>query len=567
MKKFIFFGIVLGFFVAILVAKPSVIINLFNNKKPDINLLKDITIENLKIGDVSYKFNYGKIERKDNKWIFQNEKEKAMRLAFFYQWTLEDPLFTVPYFDVEGFNKSIQNLEFIENKYNSVIKREERFFPLNFLRQIPEVYLAEDKFIKDPSELNAENLINWYSIAADSYLSDSKIFLNVVNNYKGNTPLIQFRAFNSNTTSTIVYSDIEKVSNNADALSTEILSRKNCLEKGEGCKRPIISFKKPDTIKPLDEAVDSTLPVNVLFPGESKEEIASISGPYIVTTSCYGWDRDFNLKPQIFYLINTKTIQIDGGNAPSHYKRIKLATDNYYTQVKKEEFRPDYNTDLPFIGVREDNIYTCRDMTHQSELMVLDYFWKNFRSHPIFKDTDFQNLNSSDRDFFTRAQKFEEAFFNSHIPSYKNLEILASYYGYAYKILNQRQFENMKGELLSRYLFITRKVSQVGEVITKGASSFSVFAIKEENYPGSTSEMKNFFFPQMYLSRSFWSYLYFPFSFSFYRNKDVLVYMEKKKQENIGYGKVYLDYGMMLQKFPPETIKKMDELEYEFRLR
>lgn len=582
MTKGVISGIILGLTLAIILTKSSLLTetvgtlnetkqNLFPTisptptapPKPDYSSLKDVLIENIEIGDIEYRFDHGNIERIDKKAISGSEKDNVTQFIFFYQMTLEDPLFTSPGFDVDGIKKTKDVLTLLQTEYNKVSKREINLFPLSLLGQIPIVYAAEKNFFDNASDRNAENLISAYENASQALKKDIRTFSDVLLKNSWEIPDTSYASINSRSNKKTLISAIEKVVQNSDSISSEIKTRRSCLEKGLYCIRPFAKIEEPKETELLREKTDPVLPVSDLFPW-TFDDLSKLRGPYIIQTPCFGWGKGLKRIAQPIYILpkHLKTFE-KSKFAPVSNFRFKLASNNFYRKVAKDYWEKDFDTKFEYTPQTEDNPYICQDIEYQLEASTLDYFWQNYRNNSIFKKVILEK-NSNSRDFFTNGKRFEESFFSSTPPSWTNLEILASYYLYAYKILPS-EFKPLKDEFLKRFLTINRKLGNFPETVNGGIGPFINTILKEKAIPGFTLENK-FYYVQLYINRSLWNYLYFPYSPSFWRRTDRIEPVEKVSLKTVNAEGPHLDYKIMKEKFSSEEIREIHKKAAEYNV-
>lgn len=598
MKKNVILGILAGLLAALLITQPSFFTSLTNSlsrlkslipvqkekkeieiflsptpeppQKPDASLLKDVLIENLEIDGQKYNFRYGEIEMSgksatESAPLSEETKNKIIQLVFFYQWVKEDPLFTAPDFDLEGFKKSVEILKYLEVEYNKLIKREEHFFPLAFLEKIPGVFAAEKDFFNKPSDKITQKLLVAYQETAMAYEKEANRFWQTIKKNQAKIPDTNYVSFDNTTTKAIMMADVEKLPKNAKLLLEEVEKRKKCLTVGQNCQRPALNFDPLQATEFIKENTNKPLPLSILFPFKNQSDLVSLKGPYLVSTSCFGWEENFNLKPQLFYLFEMTTHRLKETSFDStSFLAIKLATDNFYRRVAGSGWDQDLKTDLSHIYQQEDNFYTCRDPRYQTELLTLDYFWQSFKNKRIFRQVNADQFPTKEAEFIQKVQRFEEKFFSTTPPSWTNLEILSSYYAFAYRILpTTKENQILKDDFLKRSLLINRRLGNFPSLIKKGANRFATLLIKEEALSGFTTK-DNFFYAHVYLARNFWNFLYFPFSRSFWRYPENLEYLEKREVKTISENSAYLNYQMARNKFGKETVERMHQTAKEY---
>lgn len=600
MKKIIIFGILAGFLAALLITQPSIFTNLSKSlksfkisispkektepsplpteppQKPDISLLKDVSIENLEVNGQKYTLNQGEVKFSDQSAtesasISEAAKDAVAQLAFFYQWSKEDPLFTAPYFGLDDFKKTIDLLNYLETEYNKLTSREEHFFPLSFLEKITAVFEAESNFFSTPSDKNAQNLITVYQGTATAYQKEADRFWQTIQENSAKIPDTNYVSVNNTTTKDVTFADVKKITQNGPALLEEIEKRKKCLEKGQNCQIPSTGFTEPNDDGLLKENYEKPLPPSALFPLIKQSDLNTrLKGPYLVSTPCFGWGKNFEAKIHPFFLL----IRFGKGPKDSPFEKpiedffsFKLASNNFYRKVPEEGAEGalmNLKVDLPYIYQAEDNTYVCRNATYQVKLLTLDYFWQNFRGKKLLDKIEPEMVPEGKVNLIRQGQTFEENFFSTAPPSWSNLEILSSYYAFFYKTLPST-IENMKlkDELLRRYLLVNRHLGNFSSLANKSIWQFGTILIKEKIQPKSTTQ-DLFLYAHVYLSRNFWNLLYFPFSSSFWRASENLDYIKRVKIETVSEDGLFLDHQAATEKFDSQMIIKMHQVVREY---
>lgn len=585
MIKRIILGIVFGLVAAIIITKPSIFLSFIKplkeiklpaspkgtSSKPapelDKSLLHNVAIDNFKLDGVNYSFANGEVTRTDKKGLSKKEEKKAVQFVFFYQWTREDPLFTSPYMDIEGLKKTTKLLDYIQNEYYKVAKKKDNFFPISLLKKLPDVFNAEKKLLNNPSDKEAQNLIFAYEKAGHAYSDNVNQFWQTVKNNEDKIPDAAYVSINSAANKSTFLSDAKKISQNAKYLLTEINQRKNCLNNGLFCIRPASDFTKPKLKALTDEKIEDLLPLPVLFPKLSREELADVKGPYIIKTACFGWEKGLTPKPQPIYIWPKEIKTYKGPYSPVANINFKLGSNIFFRKIAKDSWEKDFNTAIPYTPQAEDHFYICRDATYEAEVTTLHYFWQNFKDKKIFKEIHKTNKGQESEPFLSDGVRFEDDFFSKTPPSWTNAVELASYYAYAYTILpDNNTNKTYKNELLTRYLLINRRIADLPEFASNSVGLFLSTIIKEKNVPGFTTEDK-LYYGQIYPSRNLWNTLYFPFSLSFWRHPENLSYLEKKNIETVFEGGPYIDYKIAKEMFSEKEMKKMYEEAAKFNIK
>lgn len=536
MKKTFFFIAVLLFFSAIL------FFGFFKMKG-----LSDIKLGNIVIDGRKFSFTFGKLESRDGAIISPEEKNRIYNLVSFYQWTLEDPLFTSPDFDVQAFQNSIDLLKEKEREYKDLSGRNISLFPLLFLESLPRVFENEKNFLDNPSPNSARNLIESYKATARNYQKEASFFNKTLSDNKNLIGNMKFVFINTYTTIQVISQDIEKIYKNTEALEVEILKREACLEKGKACIRPSENWGKPKITTALQEF--ELLSQKNLFPNFSENELGKIRGPYAVQTPCFGWGDKFSSPLQPFYISKEKTIQNNKVFSP------KLASTNYYRRLSdRPDFLPEQKMQkegYEWIWQPETNNYLCTDLTYQPRLATLDYFLANF-SKPILNNKP--KKSSLELNFaWNELHQSEKKFFDLKIPDGNSLKDLSKIYAYAYRTWPREEID-VRRQILRRKLIIERDLGNFHQVLNKGISHFRNTILRQQQFPELASFDK-YFYSYVFLYRNPWQILYLPFSESFWRINESLSYLEKGRVKTTGAKGLYISFQEARKKFSEEEIK------------
>lgn len=485
---------------------------------------------------------------------------KDPKLAKFYLWTKEDPLFTSPDFDTKKLYQAVESLEMEESDYIKMLGRKEKLFPTVFLKGIADVSDAANSFLKFPDAKKAEDLINEYRKVTDKYeKARSALFLFL--NSKSFNKNYSYHGINTSTSFKIVLSDLDKLKENTKGIKKEIDDRETCLKKGIGCRRPASFFKEPEyKEKYFSFSKQEILPNEDLM-------IDSISnqkfyGPYIASTPCFGGEEAVDGDKYLFYVIKGK----EERNFLSSKNKLdvmtqKIATTNFYRNLKVEQGGADkYFADKGYRQFKypETNIYTCQDSSYKTKLAALHQFYSHYKNERIFKKLLSEpELESAQKKLFEGGIVLEDKFFDSEFPSEQDAEILASFYAYTYKniifwgmddpIREKKWFKNVfafRDKILQRYLVYSRRLSKFDEILADAIGRFSSFRLKS-----LLEKQDTYLFA--YPFRSMYGLVYFPFSQSFYRLDSPLTYIQKESSNEI-----YVPYKKLLQKYKKEEIRK-----------
>lgn len=495
--------------------------------------LADVSIKTLIVDGKAYTISNGKVVGvKDSKTRF-----KVLRLASFYQWNKEDPLFWAPGFDSELIRPMVLQDNKDHKAFLKLIGVDKSTFPYGFLSNMVNAASDEASFISHPSDKLAQKLLEDESKTADFYISDSK---NLSDVFSDKLSLLTFAI---QVKEEIFKSDAGRITDNGYALKKEIDARKACLEGKGNCIRPYLSFKKPSGTETSQQNY-KILPKSLIYPNNSPYDIY---GPYIANSLCYGWGNNFSLKPQAFY------IRYVNGMAD-----VQLATDVYFKKIYSETLDQDEiklaNRGIDHIWTSSTSPYRCPYHAPLAEIVTVDNFIKNYK--PIFGDKAFTDLNN--KSFFDEAKRAEDNFFASKYPSYDSLKILSDYYSYSYRLLANGENNKLRDELLNRYLLINRKLDGLNTIF-----SYISYYVKSpiegsevSNRNGSLNTLKI-----LYKYRTYYGFFYFPFSPSFWRSSDGLDYANKVNVVGAtGFDKLYLLYSEAINKYSASTIKSWASL-------
>lgn len=531
--------------------------------------IKDISLNKVKIYGTEYTYKRGEITRKDKKKPSENEIQKVKQLVFFYVWTLEDPLFTSPDFNKESFLKSVELLGNEEKQFKKITGRNDPLFPVSFLKTIPKASEKEEKFLSKITFENALELNNIYQTIYLEYKNQADKFVNNLLLKENKIPDTNYVFINSIVTKDFFLSDIKKLLNNSKALKKEVKDRETCLVSGLNCKRPSIYFKKQE-IEFASEKTKNLLPPGVLFPNKDSSLLSKLGSPYYVKSPCWGWGENFSEINQPFYVFPDKSKVVKNNqNEFIDTLSLKLATDNYYRSLGTDS---NIDKSLKKLGIKdrvpqlETSYYLCTNLEYQTKLATLYNFLNKYKNNLLFAKILNQELYLKDKSFFEKAYDFENKFFNSEPKTFENLETLSSLYAYGYKLLEDKEEnQNIKKEMINRYLVINRRLSGFNLIINNAVNYFTfLFLVNKEN-PAFYKTDKNFY-AFVYPFKSMWNLLYFPFSPSFWKAKEKPQYMQKRvlKQPGNPKEKVFMSYTETLKLYEKEEIENWHKINEKY---
>jgi hypothetical protein len=509
----------------------------------------------------------------DNKMVVTNYDLETPNLADknltqFYLWTIEDPLFTAPGFDIESFSKALQILENEEAIYMKKFNLEYKIFPSKFLEDVINVNKIHNDFINNPTVEGSRALIEAYKITINDYkksVQNLKLAVNdlIPDSLKDRINKIYLQHMNTITNINTFYNDLDKIDLNADVLVGEIVKRENCLEKGISCIRPVNNFSDFKIIeKSYGFNKKDILPFGVLsYPQEVTSNDRSWYGPYIVSTQCLGWSDDLKPKDYLMYILKIK-ITADSPDAPKEFilTNEKNATNRYFRLLEENE-KKFFGSNLKRITQEESNDYICPSVEYKAKLSSIDFLVRNYKDKQIFTNLlKLIGLPNEAREFFLKGETLERKFYNADFPSEIDADNMANYYGLLYKqILVWMQRPDYKKQEWLMPLFNRRKsILDIHLAYKRGLNNIEnqmqniwYFLYAFRIYTSYLESNNISFRPQFYtyMSRSGWGLFYFPFSKSFYRNKIPLDYILRKKVDNIGPDKQYITYKEAIKYF------------------
>lgn len=492
-------------------------------------------------------------------------------LQSFYQWTKEDPLFTSPDFDTKDLVPAIEGLEKENGAMMAFLKTSYPIFPINFLKDLIEVNRIHSDFLQNPSGEKAQDLIYAYQKTIQDNKSDLKGLLGAFDDPAVSIHLKDYFFNLAGMASSVQINKdaLQKLDLNAQELEAEVGRRENCLKKGESCKTDIISSNKPEikTDKKLFSEKD-VIPLDVLISYKQKD--VSLDGPYVVTTSCFGRDENLDPVAHLFYLFpeNTRRNFFLGQQMQS-FLSAKLADNNYYVKVDKSKFPENEAAligDIPWQNIGESNFYNCSDSSFHNVLAAVDKFYRDYKDNLLFGSiSNIKDLPQDVKEVIAEGSILEKNFYAAKFPSQIQAENLAIYYGYTYaKIKNwkdkfpndsrEAQLDSKQDEFLKRYLQYTRKLSNFHLLLGAVINEFIDHRVLQEiTKPNDETVKLNYTY--IYSVRSYFGLVYFPFSASFYRLNEPLVYFADNKIETSGSAN-FLTYQEAIKQYPLDEIKK-----------
>lgn len=520
--------------------------------------LKNIKLE---AKNSNYSFKKGKVFRdmvEINQENDKDEYDRVLRLASFYQWNKEDPLFFATTLDTGKFDKSVTALDIQQRKFLKKQKYENQLYPIEFLLAFSEASKQYQKFSGNISEKNAAILVEKISKAQASYgndISALKAKMDFLASGLGNAKFVGLGS-GSYTSAKIIIADLEKMLENEKVASNELEKRKKCLrESASFCERLALKAKRPKS------AAGKKLIAPTIL---SKEKLNFIegqkySGPFEVNSKC--WDGE------------GKKYIYKGVNCPSGrgycMEDSVLATDAFFvTKLKKELPLDNYFLERGAKATPQSatTAYACNDLEYKPALVTLGNFHSKYKNDRLFAEVEKQKNKNvlSDEDEWTGIIKegilMENNFFDARYPSEENLEKLGNFYlfAFAYSTINGMESEFL-GAFLERSLMVREKVSDVHLSINNVLVFFSIYG-QRRDIIGDDEGGEEYVYP----IRSHYSLMFLNFASSVWRSAEKLEFIRKIENKNAaGIGSAIIDLKTAEGMFGEENLSKWRKINNE----
>lgn len=497
-------------------------------------LMMGANINTLKINDRVYSLQNGAVQPDAD----FNTKRKILRLAAFYQWNKEDPLFDSPDLDINASSSSVDNLSKTQDQLLQAMQDREEIYPIEFLKSSIKTAKLRREFLDNPSYDRAQQLIAAERDLIYSYKNNATTLRAVV--VPVSTPALSLTPYVS-ISKKVVLQDLSTILDNGVALDNEIKKRDDCLNgKGE-CARPSSYFPKPNQEIVDNPDTPAFIDPSLVYNYTKQEDGSKVSGPYAALTKCLGFSDNFTPEKQYFYI----------STSPNNSIKVNSATEIYFLRFNSKLPADAKMIDMGITRYIESPLvpYFCPDRGYEAEVLETNLFVHTQK--PLFP-LKIAGLSSEEEAFFKEAEKAEREFFSEKYPFYQDLSLLADYYGYSYKLLSSKQLNsvelNTKDELLNRYLEIKRKLGD-------RALTIDNIVLLSKSERDLVNVYRNPSYTQVY--KNYYGSLYLPFSQSFWRLPDDPQYIENIKVLGaIGPDSNYITYHQALTLYPQETINK-----------
>lgn len=498
------------------------------------SLLADVSLK-VAVDDKTYALEGGKVQER----VDDTTKLKVLKLAAFYQWNKEDPLFDSPDFDPGALASSAAHLRDTQKQFIHTFLSSQPLYPVDFLNSFSQAALLQRQFLKNPNPSSAQQLINAQYQAAKLYEQAAQSQLKFISSFR---PQVFF-SYNIRFGTPVVVSDYKKILDNASALKEEIQRRERCLKQGEGCQRPYFSFPapQPSVMKPakFPDFLDKNLVYKAYL---DKAGGFPIEGPLSTDTACFGWGEQFSQPLHYFYL---------GFVPPSvenSYPTVHpfLADDIFFrkipsnTPLESEKKYKDQGHE--YIFQPSDAYYLCPDTGYLDELAETGSFLEHYKG--VLAGSGLENLPQG-----SRAIKSEEEFFKERYPSYEQLDNLADYYGELYKSLAEtKTSSSLKEELLQRYLSVKDKLAYFNLLVNN-------HNLDDRLVKNAKLDPQGVSIAYVYTFRSDYSLFYLLFSPSVWRVSEKPDFIDKQQVVNaISPNGGYISYTQAKKIYTPDQI-------------
>ena len=539
------------------------VVGLFLNQAKIASLekkLADINIEKIKLANdpADYRVKQGEVFTdggKVDKLKQPAKVKKVLAIAFLYQKTLEDPLFTAPDFKVGDLKKSIDEMGSVQKRFLDAKLVPKPMFPLKFLEELIKVQDKEQSLrVGGISESKIIDLLSEYQSAQKSYNEEIEDFTALYDDKVKAGPETRFVFLNTLSSGEVVKKDLKTINENAKALEAEIKSRENCLKSADCGDRGLIALDKVPRFEevPLPKTViDDVLLVSRYLHSVKR-------GPYEVATPCFGLPGKANseAKKYPFYVIDSVDDLFQ-----SNHKTIFLKQSNqvYFRRLNKDDpvDRELIDQGQTWNWFPETNTYSCLNLEYQPTLATMDYFVTEYKS-PVLPELEKLNLNEADKKKIKAMIDFEDAFYKSKYITADNFENLKKVYLGAYESLVRNKLDysqaRVKGEILKRALLIDRKLANFDKIVNQNLLILKVTLVRDiEILKEGKIGLENFF-PLFLTARSTYSLLYFPFSRSMWRLGDKPAYLENESVNLIGSEHEYMSLDQAKEKYSSTEI-------------
>jgi|GEM_PF-5704394 len=485
---------------------------------PNSELLEydDLKIEKISLDGIEQKFSLfeGRVLDENGDEVTDGQtKQRVARLALFYQWIKEDPLFFSATLDTEKFEKSVNSLDKEQEEFLKSKEYKQRISPISFLNSFSEASKQYHIFSGDISERNADDLFGKMEKAQTEYVREARDLKGEIGLFEKSFAKLKFVNVGNKTYASfdLIIRDFEKIIENGNIVAKELEKRKKCLRESVSfCERPIMR-KESLSRETLDESEKpKILPKNKLIIRKNQKYF----GPFEVDSKCWNG----NEKQYLYYSVNCSV------NKDYCMEEPVLATDAFFMVKLKEEIPVDkffLEKKAKALPQNATTAYACSDLEYKPKLTTVASFYARYAENRLFSSL-LDEVAKEDRSVIESWISAENDFFDSEYPSEESLENLAKAYfsAYAYVLKSKQEFDSgvrfRRGEVfLERYLFIREKMNDIDLSINNARSFFSAYKMRfgfvGENEGGGE---------YLYSVRSHYSLMFLGFSSSIWRSEE-----------------------------------------------
>jgi len=537
---------------------------------------KDMEIDNISLKNDSsvYSMKGGDVYQDGVKISWMGNKAKinrVLRLALFFQWMKEDPLFFSSTLDTGNLKASLQPLKREQSKILDKSGWEHNILATNFIDKFIESSASYKDLQNNVSEENAKKLLEKIKNANKEYYSDADNLENEIQKVLLDDPkmkedkIVSIYADNY-TDSSVVLSDLLKIKENSLNVKKELEERQKCLlESLEFCRRPAENFREPKTPDFLKDKTPNLLSKETL----GLDEKDGYFGPYEIESSCWGSGGG-----QYLYIDKFCPYYKD-----FCYDRFTLANGAYFKKIPAENidvfhlYLKDMGAELEY--QKGTTAYTCSDIGYKPKIANLSYFYRNFSSRDGFSEggkdnrlfqriknkEDFNSYPEGLKELILKAEVVENSFFDAQYPSEEAFEDLADHYAYAYGYFVAKNIAGgeEKEELLNRYILIKENFSDFNFVINESLNTFSSYVGTTSKAIRITGENKAY----AYLSRSEYSLYFLNFDDFNWRSGSEPEYSKEGSFDSIKKGTYledFINYETAVSSYGKENVLKWIKL-------
>jgi hypothetical protein len=387
--------------------------------------------------------------------LLEEKRQTSKSLEAFALLTQADPIFWGNALNPDSLDAAIKNLEASESKFYQLAKsqgiKEKRilWWPLSFLKTLPDVGRAHVLFLKEPNAKNGQNLIFQYEKALNAYKNE----INQLETAAG--PFIS--SDNPDPTFKELAFNLPLFKKNISALEEEIKQRKECLATNKRCELNLTSL---ELIKAPDKFPER-LPESLLFP---KEEDFLIRQIVRVPSECW---KPLGSDWQEFYVVEHKI-------ANSKEILLKLASENLYARTFSEETmqnRTDKvpeddreheklrNAGLPISYVNDGRFKRCGDLSHYPKALTTLAIYSELKEMGgIVNKLDETHFNRPMRPLISAAKTQEKALMAGKTPSWDQIIALGKTYQAIIEAATRREI-SLEKQTLEKIIAIRSSIS------------------------------------------------------------------------------------------------------------